>query len=253
MLIACPACQTRYDVPPGALGENGRTVRCAQCGNSWFAAPDGIADPAPVAADNVGADTAGVPDSQADSAAPAPAEPETDGANVGADESVPDPVDVPSRDTEWDEESTPAAAPPRARWQLWLIAALGVAAIAAAIYGTARLYGLPDWAPGANSSFAAAPENLDLDFPDKDQILQTTEDGARFFTASGRIVNTGSSARRVPPIQVILRDSQERIVYSVEMIAPKSVLEPGESIALREAMTDIPRSARVVEIGWKSL
>ena len=250
MLIACPACQTRYDVPPGALGENGRTVRCAQCGNSWFAAPDAIADPAPVAADD--ADTAGLPDGE-NAAAPAPVAPETEGENVGADESVPDPVDVPSPDHEWDEESMPAAARPRARWQVWLIAALGVAAIAAAIYGTARLYGLPDWAPGANSSFATAPENLDLDFPDKDQILQTTEDGARFFTASGRIVNTGSSARRVPPIQVILRDSQKRIVYSVEMIAPKSVLEPGESIALREAMTDIPRSARVVEIGWKSL
>ena len=52
MLIACPACQTRYDVPPGALGENGRTVRCAKCGNSWFAAPDAIADTAPASADD---------------------------------------------------------------------------------------------------------------------------------------------------------------------------------------------------------
>ena len=39
MIIAGPACTTRYVVPDSAIGPEGRTVRCAKCRHSWFQDP----------------------------------------------------------------------------------------------------------------------------------------------------------------------------------------------------------------------
>ncbi|MED5546230.1 MJ0042-type zinc finger domain-containing protein [Novosphingobium decolorationis] len=50
MIIACPACSTRYAVPDNAIGVEGRTVRCAKCKHSWYqdgSSPEELAAPAP--------------------------------------------------------------------------------------------------------------------------------------------------------------------------------------------------------------
>ncbi|MBD8891687.1 zinc-ribbon domain-containing protein [Roseibium litorale] len=39
MKIKCPDCSTSYDIKPEALGPEGRSVKCARCGNRWFVSP----------------------------------------------------------------------------------------------------------------------------------------------------------------------------------------------------------------------
>ena len=102
MIIACPACGTRYAVPENAIGPEGRTVRCAKCKHSWFqdALPleldEQIApsSPEPEPAAPAQAEPNAQPETPAQTAAPAPsvdhwrseAEPDAEpGAETGAE------------------------------------------------------------------------------------------------------------------------------------------------------------------------
>ncbi|PVB62067.1 zinc-ribbon domain-containing protein [Labrenzia sp. 011] len=40
MKIKCPDCSTSYEIGAEALGPEGRSVKCAKCGNRWFVSPD---------------------------------------------------------------------------------------------------------------------------------------------------------------------------------------------------------------------
>ena len=123
---------------------------------------------------------------------------------------------------------------------------LSLAAIAAVAH-----FGLPAWAPLASPIFAPAQPDLVLAFPHNRQDRRTLPNGTQFFGVSGTISNVGKQRRTVPSILIVLRDTHNRIVYSWEVASPRHVLAPGESVPVIEARVDIPRSAKLAEIGWK--
>ena len=285
MILVCPHCATRYIVPDEALGVNGRQVRCAACKHSWFqqgadmALPaeqaSAVSTPAPVAAPaaqepepaatSSAAELVAAPAAVAQAPVAQPAYAGGDYDNVAspapqpvaADASSPPPVPVrePEGAGRVEERSSfeyqPPFRPRRNRARTWTVAALLFAVIAIGGIGAATWYGLPDWMPLARPTFGGAPQDLVLDFPPNRQDRRQLPNGAEFFGASGTITNIGGTRREVPAILIVLRDGQERIVYSWEVAPPKRQLAPGESVTINEAVTDVPSSAKFAEIGWK--
>ena len=265
MIIACPACQTRYAVPDTALGAEGRTVRCAKCRHSWY--QDGPALEAPAAPSPA---SAPVPPPVAEPAAPQSSAPQPAAAQPASPQAPvaepappfedivpPPPVQVPIRTTAElaPESSQFDPGPPFRRrrnpLKLWTWAAGLFAVLAGVTIVAVSYWGLPDWVPVSRPTFGLAQPDLQLDFPVDQQERRQLPNGTEFFGASGTVTNTGAQSRTVPPVLIVLRDGRERIVYSWEVEPPKRVLAPGESVTINEAVTDVPRSARFAEIGWK--
>ncbi len=273
MIIACPACATRYVVPDSAIGVEGRTVRCAKCRHSWFqdSTPLDLPDEAPALAPKPTAPPNPEPDATPE---PEVAEPAVEEEVAAASELARPSIDIrpevqedepplastipsppPVMESYENEHSHFDSEPPfRARrnpLKFWTAAAAVFAFIALGTIAAVSYWGLPEWVPVSRPTFAAQQPDLVLDFPGDKQDRRTLPNGTEFFGASGTVTNVGREAHALPPILIVLRDGRERIVYEWEVAPPQASLAPGESVTVNEAVTDVPRSAKFADIGWK--
>lgn len=269
MIIACPACQTRYVVPDSAIGIEGRTVRCAKCKHSWFqegphleAAVPPLADRSPSLAE----DTRGEPPTairNTEGTASTAGDPTFDDAAAGPDfdedrdifEKSPaagaSPADPDETDTDFSRfDPSPPFRPRRNMARLWTWAAGIFAVLALGTIAAVNTVGLPNWLPIAQPLFGAVEPDLDLSFPVEEQERRTLPNGTEYFGARIIVTNTARTSRDVPPIVIVLRDQRERQVYSWVVEPPQRTLAPGETLTINEARTDIPKSAVFADVGW---
>lgn len=283
MIIACPACATRYVVPDSAIGLEGRTVRCAKCKHSWFqdgpelvepiaaayAAPPRPHPPAaapspppPPSEEPARSEPSAAPPSpEWSDAPPAPKDDRHDDAPPAEEEEAPG-YEAPVAD--WQPPAGPDEGDeggysqfehdvpfrPRRNWLRLLTWGAGVfAVLALAAVAALSTLGVPSWLPMDKPLFGTDP-GLTVEFPASEQERRTLPNGAEFFGARVVVKNETRETKPVPPLLIVLSDARERVVYSWELMPPQRTLAPGEAMTINEAMTDVPKSAVYADIGW---
>lgn len=255
MLIACPHCQTQFQVAASAIGD-GRTVRCARCRASWFAEPPPVfAEALPFA---TGAEASTV---------------ETEPAAAEAAEAGEAPVemmDSPSiaveafAETSAVAETEPAQAAaedapkprlrrriPVRRYRLPRPAAIGlVAAVVAVVAVLSLRESIVRMVPGLAGTYAAIglPVNLrGLEFRDV-KTTQETQDGVPVLVIEGEVVNVARHPVEVPRVRISVLGPAQQELYAWTTLLQRSILADNEKVAFRSRLASPPPNGKEVMV-----
>jgi len=249
MLLVCPHCETGFRVDPAMLGTDGRTVRCARCRESWFAAPL-VAQPAMAEASAAGApvlpsvevgewsdptpiDVAPSPSIAADQA------PETAVTPKGGDEPKPAPKT---------RRRPPARSSNRKPIRIPRFAAVGLGIMAIAVAGLAARENVVRFVPDFAGVYASIglPVNLrGLEFRNV-KTLREMQDGIPVLVIEGEVVNVVKHAVEVPRVRLAVLSSNGQELYSWTALLQRSILADSEKVSFRSRLASPPPESREV-------
>jgi predicted Zn finger-like uncharacterized protein len=284
VIIACPNCGTRYQVPYGAVGASGRDVQCAQCGKSWHATADAPppapvpASPAPAPAD----DRLFSPDDEAAldralEAVAADAEPPAPGQAAGLDPEhqrtldairaaiapKPRPQPVNALDPALLNKAKRAFAKrqkgiadrlPIARLRRTARLGVLVALISILVLGFSLREDLVTWFPqlaGLYSSLGVPVNVIGLQFEDP-KTLTLLRDGKTVMQISAKIRSIATHTVPLPPVLVSLLDAKGGTIYQWSVAPQASNMDPGDLINFQTEMNAPPDSAVSVQLSFTS-
>jgi predicted Zn finger-like uncharacterized protein len=245
MILICPACQTRYQVDAAKFPPEGRTVRCARCGEVWH---------------------------QSHPQAEMPPAPEPEAVPEPVPERVPEPVFAPppeppaeeppreyyaqpeGRDAEPQAEEPPPARPrsplPRrlALGTGWLALAAAVAAVVF-VMAVWRQQVVQVWPQSASlyAAFGTKVNPLGLEIGEV-KSNQAPQNGQIVLTVSGALTNVTGKELPVPQIRVGLADGDKRELYHWTFAPEVMTLKPGQTTHFVTRLSSPPEGARHLEV-----
>lgn len=221
MLITCPSCETRYDLPASRFGADGTMIKCASCGHSWLEAR--------------AVEIATVPARQV----PAIIEHDESDSEI-------------RRLVEASREAREAfAVRQRARRRgqaAWL--AFGLALVSPLVMAAAWPERVVTFAPATIDAYAAMGREVNIYGLDIRELeLQHLIDGdVRVLAVKGEIANIAGSERKIPWLRFSLRDASGAEVYHWLLDTGARPLRQGESTEFVTRLAAPPEAARNVEI-----
>jgi predicted Zn finger-like uncharacterized protein len=257
MIIVCPQCESRYELPEATVPQAGRTVRCTRCRAEWqaFAEPDdgaGLGDMAPpprLALDEALTDE--------------PAEPMLDAAIREAEadlaiehEPAPELTRAVNVDTvEARAAKREAVRERRAARRRGLRRVLGRAGLLAAALGAVAALlvlriDVVRALPGSAGLYARVglPVNLRGLAFEEVRTSRSAEGQTPVLVVEGEIRNVAGHDQPVPRLRLAIRDGKEIEVYSWTALLGRPVLKPGETLPFRSRLAAPPPEGRSVAL-----
>lgn len=237
MIVACPACSTRFEVNALDLGARGRKVRCVRCAHVWHQDPD--------------AETAAFfgPVDDHDSY-PAPETP-APLPNFMVENSAAVAAPAVEDDLEFAFVRRPPPAPP-AKPPRDIVRLAAAAALAAAIVVVVGVFYLgrqnivarwPSLGPAyAAIGLDAEPVGAGLELRGINSALIPAA-GKLSLVVAGEVVNISTVPRGVPPLTIHLRDGANKVLSSWTITPRPGKLPPGASMPFQTSMATPPASA----------
>jgi predicted Zn finger-like uncharacterized protein len=274
VVITCPHCGTRYQVPHATLGADGREVQCAQCGKAWHAEanvppPPAIEPDVLFPAEEAGLDLM----FEAEAAAVAPAK-----APAGDK-----PLDPDYERTLAEIRAAIAPKPPKAavnnvdpklmgrlqsafrRRQRALFGRLPLARmrrtarlgafvllVSMLVLGFSLREDLVRWFPSLAGLYATIglPVNVvGLQFEDS-KTITTLRGGKMVMHVSARIRSIAARPVSVPPVLVSLIDGKGAAIYEWTVTPSVTEMEPGEVLDISTEVNSPPPAATAVRLSF---
>jgi predicted Zn finger-like uncharacterized protein len=231
MIVACPACATRYDFPASRFTASGTMVRCVECGHNWI-------ESRPVEIIDVSPRQLPVP-------TPNQAPAVTGGPALDEDREI-------RRLTEAAriarEEFHKAARQKRQQllgWASFTAAALSPIIVALiSPEATVRLF------PASVQLFDRLGMNVNIYGLEVRRIEQqhVIIEGTRVISIKGEIVNVSDHDRKVPSLRFTLQNNAKDEVYAWTLDSGIRPLRPGEMTTFTTRVASPPPMAENVQI-----
>jgi predicted Zn finger-like uncharacterized protein len=232
MILTCPDCSTRYYADDGLIGPNGRSVRCAACGSTWFAEASlvlesSVGDAArrpPLTRENV--------ERMRRQASPSPA--------------------ASSAAQRFRQQQAERIRKERTRATVVTWGATGLAVCATAAGVVAVRQDVAELWPESASAFTALGLDVNvygLEIMDL-QVSRDFDGATPIVIVTGEVRNIGGDQKPSPPLRLTLRDEHANPVFEIVQALPVGDISPGAATPFAIRIENPPLNAVDLEASF---